>query len=97
MDGHAVPKLLLETAPPPHIQLLLRVVVPPSFSGHQSALFCWRKKDRFPWRVRARLLLCLPRMAQNVQQMTARDEGRTNMRPTNTVCSIAPSRHCSAR
>lgn len=30
-------------------------------------------------------------------RMTSRDEGRTNMRPTTTVCSIAPSRHCSAR
>lgn len=94
------------TPPPPpnsHIQLLLRVGGRATL--HTSAAIsrlcsAGMKNERLPSRIRARLLLCLPEDGPEravSEQVTTRDEGRTNMRPTATVCSIAPSRHCRAR
>lgn len=74
--------------------------MPPSFSGHQSALFAGIKKQSSSGRTRGALASFSAEGGPEhvvAERMTTRDEGRTNMRPTATVCSIAPSRHCSAR
>lgn len=69
-------------------------------SGHQSALFWWHEKREAALEDTGTFASLSvedgPERAVS-EQVTTRDEGRTNMKPTATVCSIAPSRHCSAR
>lgn len=75
-------------------------LVSPSLSGHQSALFCWHEGRALALKDTGTLASFSAEDGPEhvvIEQMTTRDEGRTNMRPTATECSIAPSRHCSAR
>lgn len=69
-------------------------------SGHQPALFWWHEEREAALEDTGTLASLSaedgPERAVS-EQVTTRDGGRTNMRPTATVCSIAPSRHCSAR
>jgi hypothetical protein len=75
-------------------------IAPPSSGGHQSALSCWHTEIQVVLEVTGSLASLSAEDGPEhavTGRMTSRDEGRSNMRPTTTVCSIAPSRHCSAR